>query len=280
MYFCSNFKFLRKRKKRSQEEVASGLGIKRSSVNNYENEYAFPGIDSLPAISRYFGISIDFLINEDLSLMSESKLRELELGHDAYIKGSKLRILATTIDSANRENVELVSHKARAGYTAGYNDPEFISALPTFQLPFLSKERKYRTFQISGDSMLPIPDKSFVTAQYLENWNEIKDGYAYILLTQDDGIVFKVVYNHIKSQKKLLLKSLNFVYEPYEVNIGDIKEVWEFVNYISTQMPEPVQNKEEEVNKSVTLIQEEMRKIAEVLQRKPQTLLKRKPHVR
>jgi transcriptional regulator with XRE-family HTH domain len=268
MYFSSNFKFLRNRKKRSQEEVALGLGIKRSSINNYENEYALPGIDMLPAISKYFGISIDYLLNEDLSSMSESKLRELELGHDAYIKGTKLRILATTVDSKNRDNIELVPHKARAGYT-----------LPTFQLPFLSKERKYRTFQINGDSMLPIPDKSFVTAQFLENWNDIKDGHAYVLLTQDDGIVFKVAYNHIKSKKKLLLKSLNFVYEPYEVNIGDIKEVWEFVNYISTQMPESNQSKEE-VNKSVTLIQEEMRKIAEVLQRKPQTLLRRKPHVR
>jgi DNA topoisomerase VI subunit B len=87
------------------------------------------------------------------------------------------------------------------------------------------------------------------------------------------------VYNNIKVKKKLLLKSLNFVYEPYEVSVGDIKEVWEFVNYISTQMPESNQSKEE-VNKSVTLIQEEMRKIAEVLQRKPQTLLKRKPHAR
>jgi transcriptional regulator with XRE-family HTH domain len=279
MYFSSNFKFLRSRKKRSQEEVAAGLGIKRSSINNYENEYALPGIDMLPTISKYFGISIDFFLNEDLTAMSESKLRELELGHDAYIKGTKLRILATTVDSKNRDNIELVPHKARAGYTAGYNDPEFISALPTFQLPFLSKERKYRTFQINGDSMLPIPDKSFVTAQFLENWNDIKDGHAYVLLTQDDGIVFKVAYNQIKSKKKLLLKSLNFVYEPYEVSIGEIKEVWEFVNYISTQMPESNQSKEE-VNKSVTLIQEEMRKIAEVLQRKPQTLLKRKPHAR
>lgn len=279
MYFSSNFKFLRNRKKRSQEELAAGLGIKRSSVNNYENAYALPGIDMLPAMSKYFGISIDYLINEDLSVISESKLRELELGHDAYIKGTKLRILATTVDSSNNENIELVHHKVRAGYTAGYNDPEFISSLPTFQLPFLSKERKYRTFQITGDSMLPIPDKAFVTAQFLENWNEIKDGHAYVLLTQDDGIVFKVAYNHIKSKKQLLLKSLNFVYEPYEINIGDIKEVWEFVNYISTEIPEATQDKEE-VNRSITLIQEEMRKIAEVLQRKPQTLLRRKPHVR
>lgn len=279
MYFNSNIRFLRSRKKRSQEDVAIGLNIKRSSINNYENGYAQPSLDMLPQFSKYFGVSIDNLINIDLSVFSEFKLRELELGHDAYVKGTKLRVLATTVDSNNRENIELVPHKARAGYTAGYNDPEFISALPTFQLPFLSKERKYRTFQIMGDSMLPIPDKSFVTAEFIENWNEIKDGHAYILLTHDEGIVFKVAYNHIKEKKKLLLKSLNFTYEPYEVEVADVKEIWEFVNYISTKLPDSMESNSH-LNHSVTLVQEEMRKISEALLRKPETLLKRKPRVR
>src|SRR6185369_16994492 len=127
--------------------------------------------------------------------LSEAQLHELETGHDSYIKGTKLRVLATTVDNENRENIEFVNIKAKAGYTAGYNDPEYISGLPTFQLPFLSPDRKYRTFQIDGDSMLPIPDKSYITAEYLTNWNDLKDGHAYIILTMDDGIVFKIAYN-------------------------------------------------------------------------------------
>jgi len=53
-----------------------------------------------------------------------------------YIKGSNLRVLATTVDIANNENIEMVAEKAKAGYTTGYADPEFISELPVFQFPF------------------------------------------------------------------------------------------------------------------------------------------------
>ena len=44
-------------------------------------------------------------------------------------------------------------------------------------------------------------------------------------------------------------------------------------------MPEAMESYSN-LNNSVTLIQEEMRKISEALLRKPETLLKRKPRVR
>jgi hypothetical protein len=47
------------------------------------------------------------------------------------------------------------------------------------------------------------------------------------------------VYNHIKDKKTLLLCSTNPDYQPYEISIGDILEVWKFTNYISSQLPEP-----------------------------------------
>ncbi|MCK7533611.1 MAG: hypothetical protein MZV63_22560 [Marinilabiliales bacterium] len=34
--------------------------------------------------------------------------------------------------------------------------------------------------------------------------------------------------------------SLNPLYEPYEVHINDVREIWKFVNYISDELPEPV----------------------------------------
>ena len=99
-------------------------------------------------------------------------------------------------------------------------------------------------FQIEGDSMLPIPDKSFVIGEYVENWYDIKNGSAYILLTKEDGIVFKIMFNELKRKKKLVLHSLNPEYKPYELEVNDVKEVWKFVNYISSEMPEPVQKDE------------------------------------
>jgi transcriptional regulator with XRE-family HTH domain len=239
MYFTSNIKFLRKRRGRTQDDVAVALNLKRSTLSGYENGVAQPGIEILVSFSRYFNMSIDTLLKIDLTKLSESQLGELERGYDAYIKGSNLRVLTTTVSTDNTENIELVPEKAKAGYTTGYADPEYIGELPRFRLPFLSGKKKYRTFQLKGDSMLPIPDGSWVTGEFMQDWREIISGKAYVVFTLNDGIVFKVVENNIKTEGKLILYSLNPIYEPYEVQINEVKEIWKFVNYISSELPEP-----------------------------------------
>ena len=183
-------------------------------------------------------------------MLTENQLTQVELGYDTFISGGELRIHATSVDADNNENIELVNQKASAGYRAGYADPEYIRVLPTFQMPFLSREKKYRTFQIVGDSMLPIPTGSWVTGEFIQNWNLLRDGQAYIILTIEDGIVFKVVESHIKDEGKLKLYSLNSLYKPYDVDIKEIREIWKFVHYISSEMPEtnqPRQNLERAV---------------------------------
>jgi len=248
MNFAKNIKFLRKRKGRTQDEVASALGLKRSTLSGYENNVAEPGIEVLIAFSKYFEIAVDTLLKMDLSKLTESQMGELERGFDAYLSGSNMRVLATTIDEKNVENIELVPEKAKAGYLTGYADPEFISELPVFKLPFLSSNRKYRTFQLKGDSMLPIPDGSWVTGEYIQDWFDISDGKAYIIFTMDDGIMFKIIENRIKSEGKLILYSLNPIYEPFKVRISEVREIWKFVHYISSELPEPVLPEKELIN--------------------------------
>ena len=238
MFFSSNIKLLRQRKNRTQDAVSAELNISRSTVNSYENgSVVNPTVEALISFSKYYKVSIDTLLKIDLSRMGEFQLGELERGNDIYVTGSRLRILATTVDSHNKENIEVVPLKAKAGYKSGYADPEFIRKLPSFQLPILLSDKKYRMFQLSGDSMLPIPDKSWVIGEYLENFYDIKDGQAYILLTVDEGIVFKIIYNRLKKKKCLELHSLNPTFKPYEVQANEIKEVWKFCNYISSELP-------------------------------------------
>ena len=240
MHFAKNIKFLRKRKGRTQDDVASALGLKRSTLSGYENSVAEPGIDLLVLFSNYFSIAVDTLLKVDIGSLTESQLGQLERGFDAYLGGSELRVLATTVDNSNNENIEIVPEKAKAGYMSGYADPEFISELPVFNLPFLSRSRKYRAFQLQGDSMLPIPDGAYVTAEYLQDWFTVLDGHAYIVFTRDDGIMFKIVENRIREEGKLVLYSLNPLYEPYSVRISEVREIWKFVNYISSSLPDPV----------------------------------------
>jgi transcriptional regulator with XRE-family HTH domain len=205
MFLSSNLKLLRKRKGLTQDEASEQMKISRTKINAYENEHSEPTIEGLVMFATYYGLNIDTLVKTDLSCLSDKQLEELENGFDSFITGSKLRVLSSTVDQNDNENIELVPIKAIAGYTNGYSDPDFISQLPTFQLPFLSKDRKYRTFQIDGDSMYPIKDKSYVIGEFVQNWIDIKDGAAYIILTSDDGIVFKVAFNHIKKDKTLFV---------------------------------------------------------------------------
>ncbi|MFN5218652.1 MAG: helix-turn-helix domain-containing protein [Sphingomonadales bacterium] len=262
-YLKENIKLLRKRRKRSQEEVAKSLNITRSAYNSYENGVAEPGIGLLLRLSEFFQINLDKLVRVDLSALPESQISQLEKGMDLDLNGTRLRVLATTVNEDNEENVELVPLKAKAGYTTGFADPEFIRVLPSFNMPFLSANRKYRAFQISGDSMPPVVDGALVTGEYVQDWNTIKNGNPYIIVTQDEGIVFKVVYNHIYQDGSLLLCSTNTAYEPYPVKISDVLEVWKFVNYINPKFMEPKSQDMDDIGPALRVIQREVGMIKE-----------------
>ncbi len=253
MFFAGNIKLLRKRRGRTQDDVAFALGMKRSTLSGYENQVAEPGIEALIALSNYYKVAVDTLLKVDLSALRESELSQIERGYDVYYSGAKLRVLATTIDPGNEENIELVNEKASAGYTTGFADPEYLKVLPAFHLPFLSKQKKYRSFQITGDSMLPIPGGSLVTGEFIQNWNLIRDGQACIILTLADGLVFKIVQNLLKTRGVIRAYSLNPMYEPYDIDGKEIREVWKFVHYISSEVPEPNLPKDELVQTVVQL---------------------------
>lgn len=258
MHFNTNIKFLRKRRKRTQDEVALALNMKRSTLSGYENEVSQPTVHALMAFSKYYGVAIDTLLQVDLRQLSESQLSQLERGGDVYVKGSGLRVLATTINKQNEDNIELVNEKAKAGYATGFADPEYISKLPAFQLPFLSRQKKYRTFQLKGDSMLPIPSGAWVTGEFVQDWDTIISGHGYIVLTLDEGIVFKIVENLIQQEQKLKLLSLNAIYDPFDVHISEVKEVWKFVHYISAEIPEPA-IPQDELLKTVSGLKKDMK---------------------
>ena len=260
MFLSSNLKVLRKRKGFTQDEAAEAMKISRTKVNAYENDHSEPTIESLVMIAAFYSLNVDTLIKTDLSKLSDKQFEELENGFDSYITGSKLRVLASTVDNGDNENIELVPAKAKAGYADGYNDPDFIAQLPTFQLPFLSKDRKYRTFQLDGDSMYPIKDKSYVIGEFVQNWIDIKDGNAYVILTSDDGIVFKIVFNNIKKDKTLLLHSLNPLFKDYDIKINQVKEIWKFVSYFSSELPD-VNNTREELLGAIKGLEDKIKEL-------------------
>lgn len=77
MFLKSNLKWLRKRKKRTQEEVAFALGLKRSTYSGYENGVGEPGLEKLLEMAGYFRISLDGLVMTNLSVLTEFQFQQL-----------------------------------------------------------------------------------------------------------------------------------------------------------------------------------------------------------
>ena len=219
-----NIQHLRKSKNMSQEQLADHLKIKKSRLGSYEEGRSDPPIDILLELSTFFRLPIDALVRYDLS----------KSGEKSFIDIGKHRVLfPVMINQDNEDVIEIVNLKASAGYLNGYADPEFIESLQLMKLPFLPTG-KHRAFPIKGDSMPPLNTGSFVIGKFMEDIRQIKDGKTYIVLTRNDGLVYKRVFNRLKEDKTFLMVSDNKMYDPYSVPLFDILEVWEFVCSINT----------------------------------------------
>jgi transcriptional regulator with XRE-family HTH domain len=226
----NNIKHLRKKSGLTQEQFANEIGIKRSSVGAYEEGRAEPQIQTLSKMAEVLSVTVDELINEDLTTEKAKSTKSSK---------EKLKILSITVDENDRENIELVPQKAAAGYLNGFSDPEYIAELPKFKLPNLPSNATYRAFELSGDSMLPLVPGTIIIGKYVESIRDVKNGKTYVLITQKEGIVYKRVFNYLDEQGKLYLVSDNKSYSAYQVDPIDVEEIWEAVAFISIQFPDP-----------------------------------------
>ena len=228
----NNLRFLRNQKGMTQQAFADLLGIKRSSLGAYEEGRAKPSYDLLVQLTDLFPISMDQLVKEDLSQRAWSAAP-----YQRDVSGKNMRVLSITVDKEDREFIDLVPEKAAAGYLNGFADPEYVEELPKFRLPMLSGGT-YRAFEISGDSMLPIQPGSIVIGEYVEDWQQIKDGVTYIVVSAKEGIVYKRLFNKIEERGAIICQSDNPAYPPYSVPVDDVLEIWQAKAYISTIFPD------------------------------------------
>jgi len=228
-FIAKNIQHLRSLKKLSQEALAEELKVSRSRISSYEEGRSSPSIEFLITLSDYFKLPIDILLRNDLTKATDFSFIELN---------NQRVLFPIVVDSDNDNLIEVVPVKASAGYLAGYDDPEYIEQLQKIKLPFLPTG-KHRAFPIKGDSMLPMKDGSFVIGRFVEDRSEIQTGKTYVLVTLNDGMVYKRVMNNIDFNGSLLLMSDNKTYNDYSVPINEVLELWEFTCSINTQEYSP-----------------------------------------
>jgi hypothetical protein len=92
---------------------------------------------------------------------------------------------------------------------------------------------KYRAFEIVGDSMLPTPSGSVIVGEKIEDLEDVKNSNTYIVISRQEGVVYKRIMRSNRNKAKMTLISDNPTYQPYNVNAEDILEVWQAQMIIS-----------------------------------------------
>jgi len=229
---AKNIRFLRKQEGLTQAALAEKIGVKRAVISTYEEAKAEPKLLTLRILAKFFGYNIHQLVEQNLDGTSKTPFDST---------GQNLRILPIAIEKEEQEErISLIPVKASAGYTTGYADAEFVQSLPHFTLPFaeVSKAKTYRVFQTQGDSMLPIKNGDYIICEYMANWNDVKDNSCCVVITRNEGVVYKRVVNKLESSGELMLISDNTDYEPYYIKGADILEVWKALGFTSFDLPD------------------------------------------
>lgn len=65
MEFNEKLQELRKQRGLTQEELAQSLYVSRTAISKWESGRGYPNIDSLKAIAKFFGVTIDELLSGD-----------------------------------------------------------------------------------------------------------------------------------------------------------------------------------------------------------------------
>ena len=85
MEFNEKLQLLRKNKGITQEELADELYVSRTAISKWESGRGYPSVDSLKALAKFFGVTIDELLssNELLVLAEEDTKQKQSLFLDS-----------------------------------------------------------------------------------------------------------------------------------------------------------------------------------------------------
>ena len=247
--FSDNLRYLREMTGNTQGETAELLDCKRGRYEPWESGKSETPHEMLITISRYYKVSIDLLLTIDLRKYRREEMLKLD---DNRI------VLPIAVDRTGNNLIEIVPQKARAGYLTGYSDPEYIENLPQISMPFLGPG-KHRAFPVGGDSMPPHDDKSYIVGKYVENLGEIKKDKTYILITYSEGMTYKRLNS--TNADCVTVEPDNVIYNPYEIKLSDIVEIWEYVAHIGQNDKKLTLGQDNELKMMFSELKQEIRNL-------------------
>lgn len=72
VYFGQNLKFVRRKRKLNQYQLASMLDVKPNTISNYETSVSFPDFKSLEVLVKFFDVPVEDFLYTNLRAREES----------------------------------------------------------------------------------------------------------------------------------------------------------------------------------------------------------------
>lgn len=109
---ANNLRFLRTKHKLTQDDLSSLLNISRQAYSNYETSKRTPDLDSLLHISRFYRISIDELVLDNLQSTYHTSALKTGEEYIPYVVMAKEKNTGNSIYLSREELDFIINYRA------------------------------------------------------------------------------------------------------------------------------------------------------------------------
>ena len=109
---ANNLRFLRTKHKLTQDDLSSLLNISRQAYSNYETSKRTPDLDSLLHISRFYRISIDELVLDNLQSTYHTSALKTGEEYIPYVVMAKEKNTGNSIYLSREELYLIIKYRA------------------------------------------------------------------------------------------------------------------------------------------------------------------------
>lgn len=109
---ANNLRFLRTKHKLTQDDLSSLLNISRQAYSNYETSKRTPDLDSLLHISRFYRISIDELVLDNLQSTYHTSALKTGEEYIPYVVMTKEKNTGNSIYLSREELDFIIKYRA------------------------------------------------------------------------------------------------------------------------------------------------------------------------
>ena len=244
-FFSKNLRFLRVSRDLTLDHFEV-LGIKKGTMSNYELSKTEPKLELIVALSNFFGITVDDLLNKDLQVSTESPPSNI----DDSFKNS-LKETTTAYETSTVVNIPVVDIEAAAG--SGFYNSDLLIVDDYISLPknIIRSGLIYICGKVKGSSMTPTLQTGsyiIISKQNKSDWGDILTEHVYVVATKDGLTYVKRVAN--RTEKDFILTSDNPDRQNYpniKLHFDDINTIWKVEYYFTSMLPNIYQGINERV---------------------------------